>query len=506
MYCFNDNIMRKIIILIIIIITGYSYGVAQIKSLDFKQISKDNIVNIIDTLTSEYFEGRHISANDKLLSYFSNYYSTIGLDSINNNDYIQDFTFFKYKKYSDSSYIKYGDKKLEIGKDFIHSLWDYQEDFNNTRQPLNTRILFAGNPPNSLDSLLKWNDLQGKSILAFNQNRNFFNTAQHKGATSIIIIEPNQERFEKTRANQKITLYMLEVLSYYTKEPETKTFTKIYLSPKAGAKLLGIKQSKLSRYRTKYPHTKDSIHYNIPQEITLNIHREKQYINSGNIVGYIQGTDTNEEHIIVSAHYDHLGKNEYGTYPGANDNASGVSAMLEIARVLAAAQKEGIRPKRSILFVAFGMEESRMLGSNHYIENPILPLEKLKANINMDMIGRQDKYHDSIPNYIYALGPDSLTNPIKHLMDSINNVHHFVQLEFLDNYPDAKRFFSKSSDQVNFLKQGIPAVLINNGIHKDLHQFTDTKDKLNYETIENVTKLMLMSVWELANLNDGFYE
>lgn len=491
--------MRKITSLICALLMSYNYCQAQSNQPDFNQISKENIISIIDTLTSEYFEGRHISANDKLLAYFSDYYSTIGLDSINNNDYIQDFTFFKYKKYSDSSFIKFGEQRLEIGKDFIHSLWDYQEDFNITRHPLKTRTLFAGNPPNSLDSLLKWNDLKGKSILAFNQNRNFYNVAQHKGATSIIIVEPNQERFEKTRANQKVSLYMLEVLSYFTEEPETKTFTKIYLSPKAGAKLLGIKQSKLSKYRTKYSHIKDSIYYNLPQEITLNIHRDKQYINSGNIVGCIQGTGINEEHIIVSAHYDHLGKNEYGTYSGANDNASGVSAMLEIARVLAAAQKVDIRPKRSILFVAFGMEESRMLGSKHYIENPILPLEKLKTNINMDMIGRQDKYHDTIPNYIYALGPDSLTNPIKYLLDSINNIHQFVQLEFLDNYPDAKRFFSKSSDQVNFLKQGIPAVLINNGIHKDLHQFTDTKDKLNYETIENVTKLMLMSVWELAN-------
>lgn len=489
----------RIVTLIVFLITSYGYSMAQNNRPDFNQISKDNIVSIIDTLTSEYFEGRHVSANDKLLEYFSNYYKYIGLDSINNNDYIQNFTFFKYQKYSDSSYIKYGDKKLEIGKDFIHSLWDYQEDFNNTRQPLNTSIVFVGNPPKNLDSLLLWKDLKGKSIIGYNQNGNFINTIQYKGATSFIQVEPSKERFEKTKANQLIFGTATDLFSIYTKEPETKTFTKIYLSPKAGAKLLGIKQSKLSRYRTKYPHIKDSIHYNLPQKITLNIHREKQYTNSGNIVGYIPGTDTNEEHIIVSAHYDHLGKNEYGMYPGANDNASGVSAMLEIAKVFAAAQKEGVRPKKSILFIAFGMEESGMLGSKHYIANPILPLEKLKANINMDMIGRQDRYHDSIPNYIYALGPDSLTNPIKHLMDSINNVHHFVQLEFLDNYPDAKRFFSKSSDQVNFLKQGIPAVLINNGIHKDLHQFTDTKDKLNYETIENVTKLMLMSVWELAN-------
>ncbi|MBI9069322.1 MAG: M20/M25/M40 family metallo-hydrolase [Salinivirgaceae bacterium] len=491
--------MRKITSLIYALLISYNYCQAQSNQPDFNQISKENIIGIVDTLTSEYFEGRHISANDKLLSYFSNYYSTIGLDSINNNDYIQDFTFFKYKKYSDSSYIKYGDKKLEIGKDFIHSLWDYQEDFNNTRQPLNTSVVFVGKPSNKLDTLLKWNDLKGKSILAYNRNGNFINTTQYKGAISIIQIEASQKRFDKTKANQKITLDMLEVLSYYTEEPKTKTFTQIYLSPKAGAKLLGIKRSKLKTYMTQYANIDDSVHYNLPKEITLNIHREKQFTNSGNIVGYIQGSDINEDHIIVSAHYDHLGKNEYGMYPGANDNASGVGAMLEIARVLAAAQKEGIRPKRSVLFVAFGMEESRMLGSKHYIKNPILPLEKLKANINMDMIGRQDRYHDSIPNYIYALGPDSITNPIKHTMDSINNIHQFVQLEFLDNYPDAKRFFSNSSDQVNFLKQGIPAVLINNGIHKDLHKFTDTKDKLNYETIENVTKLMLMSVWELAN-------
>ncbi|MFO7842185.1 MAG: M28 family peptidase [Bacteroidales bacterium] len=498
---FNSQFMKRSLLNLCLILLLSNICNSQISKIKIEDLSSNHIRETIDTLTSSYFEGRDINSTYKLNDFFSQKFQDIKLEPLGDSVYLQEINTFKYLEYSDSSYIIVNNEKLDLGKDFVHSLFDFKDDFNITFKEEVSETFFGGLPDKNIDSVLSKVDLTNKTVIFFEKiNVNVHKICRKQGALCVIKIVDSKERLEKIKSMEHQMYSTIDMFNFHISKPNTEPFITIYLSPEAGAKILGIKKRKLEDYAKKYTNIDDSVFYKIPDKITLNIHREKEYLRAGNFVGALTGTDSSKNHVILSAHYDHLGKNENGYFPGANDNASGVAVMFETARILSSAYHNGVKPKNSIIFIAFGMEESRMLGSKFYVDNPILPLEKLKANINLDMIGRQDKYHDTIPNYIYALGPDSLSLDIKELMDSINHIYNFTRLEFLSDYPNANKFFSNSSDQVNFLKKGIPAVLINNGMHKDLHRTTDTKEKLNYETIENITKLLVLSVWELANL------
>lgn len=474
--------------------------IAQNNKINVNLVDTNRLKSIIDTLTSPTFAGRGLETNNLVTNYLSDYYENIGLKSFYKNGYIQKMHPFKYLKFSDSSYLKINNNQLTIKKDFAHSLFDYKKNFNYTSNEITTELFFAGLPNKDIDNTLANINLKNKTVIFFPKNGVDKSTICYKkGANAVIELYVDDEAYNKVQNYQYLFYQGMAERLIHLYTPNKPTFATIYLSPNASAKLLGIKLSKLKKYAKKYNAISDSLNYKIPSQIKINIHREKEYTKSGNVIGYVQGEDTTGKHIVVSAHYDHIGKNNNFYFPGANDNASGVSSMLEIAKVLSEANKLGFKPKQSIIFISFGLEESGLLGSEFYVENPILPLEKLTANINLDMLGRQDRYHDTIPNYIYALAPDSLSLHIMQLMDSINNIHNFTRLEFLNNYPNAKKFFYRSSDQFNFFKKNIPAVLINNGIIKELHKSSDTKEKLNYQTIENITKLLILSIWELAN-------
>ena len=105
-------------------------------------------------------------------------------------------------------------------------------------------------------------------------------------------------------------------------------------------------------------------------------------------MGYIEGTDLKDELIVITAHYDHLGKHEDKIYNGADDDGSGTVAAMEIAEAFMIAKKGGDGPRRSVLVMAVSGEEKGLLGSKYYTDNPIYPLEQTVANLNIDMIGR----------------------------------------------------------------------------------------------------------------------
>ena len=470
------------------------------KAPPYHEISPDRIQNIVDTLTCEYFGGRGAIASEKLYDYIGKEFQKYGLFSFHSSGFWQKMEKFNYLGFSDSSYIEWNNNRLSLKKDFIHSLWDFNGQFNHTNGEISPELFFAGYPDKKTDSLLTEKDIEGKIVVIFeNRKERVTRTCRKQKALGIMRIATSKDRYEQLKGFPNRSYRFLKLQDRLYDKTNGETFLDINLSPEAGAKLLGINENKLDNYKENFGSLDDSLKYDLPQIITLNVKRKKKSLQTGNFVGYLPGTDISKEHIILSAHYDHLGRNRIGIFPGANDNASGVSSLMEIARVFAKAYHSGIKPKRTIVFIAFGLEEKGLLGSEYYVENPLLPLNKLKANINFDMVGRKDRNHDSISNYIYALGPDSLSFNLIRMMDSVNNEHEFVQLEFLNDHPSFKRFFLSASDQAVFLKKDIPALMINNGIHKDLHKPTDTPEKLNYQTIENVGELIFMTVWELAN-------
>ncbi|OYZ57485.1 MAG: hypothetical protein B7Y19_02625, partial [Sphingobacteriales bacterium 24-40-4] len=151
----------------------------------------------------------------------------------------------------------------------------------------------------------------------------------------------------------------------------------------------------------------------IKADIKLAYEPVKRELQSSNVLGYLEGTDLKDELLVYSAHYDHIGLNPDGgkdkVFNGADDDASGTSGVLAIARAFAKAKKEGNGPRRSILFLMLTGEEKNLLGSEYYSLNPVFPFAKTITNLNVDMIGRIGEEYQSSPdstNYCFLVGAD----------------------------------------------------------------------------------------------------
>ncbi|WP_299890891.1 M28 family peptidase [uncultured Lacinutrix sp.] len=220
---------------------------------------------------------------------------------------------------------------------------------------------------------------------------------------------------------------------------------------------------------------------------------------SQNVLAYIKGSEKPEEVLIISGHLDHIGVENEDIYFGADDNGSGSMAILEIAQAFKIAEREGHRPKRSVLFMHLTAEEIGLQGSLYYTQNPIFDLNKTIANLNIDMIGRVDDRHKDNPNYIYIIGADRISKELNFVSEKANNSFTNLELDYKYNAEDDSNNYYYRSDHYNFAKQNIPVIFYFNGEHPDYHKPTDTPDKINYSLLEKRTKLIFATAWQLAN-------
>lgn len=223
---------------------------------------------------------------------------------------------------------------------------------------------------------------------------------------------------------------------------------------------------------------------------------------ASNIIGIIEGTDKKNEYVIVSAHYDHAGKTAQGLINyGADDNGSGTVCMMEIAEAFAFAQKNGLAPRRSVIFLAVSGEEKGLWGSAYYSNHPLFPLENTSAAVNMDMIGRigneylNDK--DSV-NYVYVIGDNKISTEIPGIIDNANKNLN-LKLDKKYNDPnDPLRIFYRS-DQYSFAKKGVPVTFFFSGLHPDYHTPADTVDRIAFGIMAKRAQLVFYTVWDIAN-------
>ena len=229
---------------------------------------------------------------------------------------------------------------------------------------------------------------------------------------------------------------------------------------------------------------------------------DNAYNNTENVLAFIEGTDKAQEVLILSAHHDHEGVDEDGNiYYGADDNASGNVALLEMAEAFQKAKNEGFGPRRSLLFLHVTAEEIGLQGSQYYVEHPVFPLENTIANLNIDMIGRVDEKHQALehPNYLYLIGSDRLSTELHYISQAVND--HFTQLDLDYSFNaehDHNRYYYRS-DHYNFAQHNIPVIFYFNGEHDDYHRITDTPDKIDYALLTKRTQLIFATAWQLAN-------
>ena len=236
-------------------------------------------------------------------------------------------------------------------------------------------------------------------------------------------------------------------------------------------------------------------------DMTLAIENKSEAIISENVVAYIKGSEKPDEIIVISAHLDHEGIKEGEVYNGADDDGSGTIAMLEIAEAFRMAEKAGNGPKRTILFLHVTGEEKGLLGSRHYTDNdPIFPLEDTVADLNIDMIGRSDpKRTEGDRNYVYLIGSDKLSSELHNLSEEVNKKYTNVELDYTYNDENDPNRYYYRSDHYNFAKNNVPVIFYFNGTHADYHKASDTPDKIEYDLLENRTRLVFHTAWEVAN-------
>ncbi|GGF05575.1 Peptidase family M28 [Chishuiella changwenlii] len=218
-----------------------------------------------------------------------------------------------------------------------------------------------------------------------------------------------------------------------------------------------------------------------------------------NVMGFIQGSEKPEEILVVSAHYDHEGIKNGKLYAGADDDGSGTVGVMEVARIFREAEKKGIRPKRSILFLHVSGEEKGLLGSKYYSDHPIFPLANTIADINIDMIGRIDYEHNKeTKDFLYVIGSNMLSTDLYNAVKKANQ-DLGINLDYrYDDPNDPNRFYYRS-DHYNFAKHNVPSVFFFNGVHDDYHQPGDTPDKIEYDLLKRRTQLTFNTAWILAN-------
>lgn len=219
-------------------------------------------------------------------------------------------------------------------------------------------------------------------------------------------------------------------------------------------------------------------------------------LRSQNVVAIIEGWDPKlkDEYIVIGAHYDHLGYNDLVVngqekrqiFRGADDNASGVAVLLELARLVKA---ESFNFRRSVIFVAFGAEERGMNGSWYFANRAFAHTQKISLMINLDMVGRGSGKEDID---VYTVLPHTqLETVLRDVAD--------MPLMFLPQI-HAKDYFP--SDHQVFANLGIPVALFTTKLHGDYHTVKDTPDKLNYLTMEHLTQYLLNLSRTVANMDE----
>jgi Zn-dependent M28 family amino/carboxypeptidase len=216
-----------------------------------------------------------------------------------------------------------------------------------------------------------------------------------------------------------------------------------------------------------------------------------------NVVGILEGSDPalRDQYVVFSAHMDHVGTGPADAqgdtiYNGADDNASGTSSVIEIAEAAAALS---VRPRRSMMFVLVSGEEKGLWGSGYFAEHPPVPLDRLVADLNIDMVGR------NWPDTIVVIGREH--SNMGATLSRVSAAHGELGMTAIDDLWPNEQFFFRS-DHYNFARNGVPALFFFNGVHRDYHAPGDSPDKINAEKASRIARLVFYLGMEIANADE----
>jgi Zn-dependent M28 family amino/carboxypeptidase len=242
-----------------------------------------------------------------------------------------------------------------------------------------------------------------------------------------------------------------------------------------------------------------------------------------NVVGIVDGSDERlkASHVAIGAHYDHIGYAERTAEPGnerppsapgrmtpgtgadriwngADDNGSGTVALMALARAFA----EGVRPKRSLLFIWHTGEETGLYGSSYFADHPTVPLDSITAALNVDMIGRNRNDDPSQSGTVYLIGSDRISSELHEVSRAANrSLSRPLTLDYELNDPSDPEQLYYRSDHYSYAVKGIPVIFFTTGLHSDYHANTDDVSKIDFDKLVRITGLIYETSARLANLD-----
>jgi len=460
-------------------------------------ITASDIFARIEFLASDALRGRDTPSPglDAAAAYIVSEHRRMGLEPAGENGtYYQHYPYALRRLHVDGTQLRLttarGSEELVLGRDYFTA--------GGTTGPIEASLLFVGRDvPTSAQGGTFRDRIVVTALPGDGMSRDFrqlrtqqMSRAQAEGARAVIhVLEPgwSPERFAAgARAAEQPRRTLGSNLA----------FPQIFLSHTAAERLFAAGGLELTAL---WASVRSGSIEPVPfSGLTVSTALPEQRLDDAmapNVAAVLRGSDPQlrNEYLILSAHMDHVGVgnpvNGDSIYNGADDNASGTAALLEIAQAFASLPMSE-RPRRSIIFLHVSGEEKGLLGSRWYSDNPTVPLEQIVANINVDMIGRNS------PDSVVVIGKDYST--LGEVVDRVSASRPELRLVASDDiWPDERFFFR--SDHFNFARREIPAIFFFTGVHEDYHRPSDTVEKIDTDKAMRVSRLIYYVSQDIAN-------
>ncbi|HTN06088.1 M28 family peptidase [Agriterribacter sp.] len=487
--------MKKLFLLLLVLsaLAGRAQRYANPKPFA-KDITVEDLQRHLYIIAGAEMEGRETATEGqrKAAAYIENEFKLLGLAPGNKNSY--EMYFPVYADSLQQLALSINDTGFIAGRDFSVNLAD-----NHPAGFRFSEVVFAGyGLSDTARDDYEGLDVKGKLVMVWSEDvagnipagsrRGFSGFTQQmaamkNGAAALLIITKN------------IIPAVVKGSMYVNAYHKTQGITTFYISENLAEKIMGPGYTAQKAAAMPQVYTAN---------IALSFNKTMVTMQSSNVLGILEGSDLKDEYVILTAHYDHLGKKDGIIWYGADDDGSGTVTILELAKVFTKAKAAGKGPRRSIVFMTVSGEEKGLWGSDYYSSHPALPLEKTTVNLNIDMIGRIDpsRKHGNSANYIYIVGDDKLSSDLKPISEAVNKKYSKLELDYKYNDPkDPERIYYRS-DHYNFAKKGVPVIFYFSGLHPDYHEPSDTPDKINYRLLQKRAQLVFFTAWDMANRND----
>ncbi len=517
----QENLMKSLKFywgLAILLMLFLAFGCKSPQQKAVESITEKDLKLHLDILASDEFQGRNTPSQELRIA--SRYIATLA-KSYGLKPLMPDGSFFQEIPL-EVNVIDQTQTRMSLVSKNRRQLFSYPRDFGIMDTPsqdmeISGEVLFAGYGLSS--SKLEWDDLEDLNIknkivvildpdlpdghrLKSPENRRILRWRSHniggKGAAAVLTVinEKREKNFEEKGSffDSSPRGNLSEKLKTVWIRPSQQRYLRAEIRHSTAREILGIDQKELiAMFSTIQRGEQVPGKKNPGKKIEISLEILKRRDTTPNVVAWLEGIDENlkEEFVLFGSHHDHIGTREGKIYNGADDNGSGTVAMLEIAQAMQIA-----RPKRSVIFVWHAAEEKGLWGSRFFVEHSPVPVEKMSAELNLDMICRND------PDHLYIVGSNKLSSELDTTINAVNDKHIRMKLDYKYEDPQHPDNFFFRSDQYPYIQYGIPAVWYFCGTTEDYHQETDTIDRVDFVKMARVSRFAYLTAMVIGNKSD----